>query len=342
MEHYGDFELEIIMKEQASEVADFLRSNQLTFESDIEYTAVIKVKGTIAATGSFAGNVLKCIAVLEEYQGYGLAAKIVSELIAAQFQRGRNHLFLYTKPSNRKTFGGLGFYEIETVAGQAILMENKSDGIQKYVEALQPFRQAGVNVGGIVMNCNPFTLGHQHLIEYAAAKCDILHVFIVWEDRSVFPNEVRYRLVKEGTGHLKNIVIHKATHYIISNATFPSYFLKTEHEAVEVHAKLDLGIFIRYIAPALGINRRFVGEEPFCRTTAIYNDTMRQMLPSGNITVEQIERFAVAAQPVSASRVRALIKSGDMDQVQALVPEVTYRFLISPPGAEIIRQIQVG
>ncbi|EFA28598.1 ABC transporter, ATP-binding protein, partial [Haemophilus influenzae HK1212] len=38
--------------------------------------------------------------------------------------------------------------------------------------------------GSIVMNANPFTLGHRYLIEQALQQCDHLHLFIVGEDAS--------------------------------------------------------------------------------------------------------------------------------------------------------------
>ena len=72
------------------------------------------------------------------------------------------------------------------------------------------------------MNANPFTLGHQYLVETAAASCDLLHLFIVSEDSSLVPFSVRKKLVMEGTAHLKNICYHESGPYIISSATFPS------------------------------------------------------------------------------------------------------------------------
>lgn len=40
-------------------------------------------------------------------------------------------------------------------------------------------------IGGIVMNCNPFTLGHRYLIEQSASKVDKLFIFVVEEDKSI-------------------------------------------------------------------------------------------------------------------------------------------------------------
>ena len=57
------------------------------------------------------------------------------------------------------------------------------------------------------MNANPFTLGHQYLVEKASSENDVLHLFIVSDDSSLVPFEVRKKLVIEGTKHLKNIQI---------------------------------------------------------------------------------------------------------------------------------------
>ena len=54
----------------------------------------------------------------------------------------------------------------------------------------------------LVMNANPFTLGHQYLAENAAAACDILHLFVVSEDASLVPFAVRKWLAAEGVKHL--------------------------------------------------------------------------------------------------------------------------------------------
>ena len=67
-----------------------------------------------------------------------------------------------------------------------------------YVNQLQRYRR---NVGAIVMNCNPFTLGHLYLIEYAAKEVDQLFIFVVEEDASFFSFDDRIMLVREGTKH---------------------------------------------------------------------------------------------------------------------------------------------
>ncbi|MDD4753220.1 MAG: [citrate (pro-3S)-lyase] ligase [Desulfitobacteriaceae bacterium] len=317
----------------------FLNKQGLTLDNDIEYSMALTDSGRIVAAGSFAGRVLKCIAVDEDYKGWGLSAKVVSHLVNELYRRGRTHLFIYTKPQNKNIFSELGFSPVAEVPSKVILMENRADGIKRYLEEVSTARKKGGFSAAVVVNCNPFTLGHKYLIEYAAARCDSLDVFVVWEDKSSFPSEIRYRLVKDGVGHIPNVAVHKGKDYIISEATFPSYFIKEYEDYVETHAKLDIAVFAEHIAPALGIVKRFVGEEPYCPVTSVYNRIMKEILPVKGIEVEVVPRISYKGKVISASRVRELIKMGEMDKVKELVPEITYDYLTSSEADKIIKKL---
>ena len=114
-----------------------------------------------------------------------------------------------------------------------------------------------------MVNCNPFTLGHRYLIEAAAAEVDTLYVFVVQEDRSVFPFAVRERLVREGTADLENVVVLASSWYAVSQVTFPAYFLKADESAAELQMEVDLVLFGKYLAPFFHVGRRFIGVEPY-------------------------------------------------------------------------------
>ena len=182
------------------------------------------------------------------------------------------HLFLYTKVKSSRFFGDLGFYEIARVEDTLVFMENRRDGFGAYLRDLEKTRTEGKSAA-LVMNANPFTLGHQYLVERAAAACDTLHLFVVSEDASLVPFAVRRKLVEAGVAHLPNVVLHDSGPYIISNATFPSYFLKDEAAVIDGHARLDLAVFTK-IAAALNITARYVGEEPASQVTGLYNQIM--------------------------------------------------------------------
>ena len=107
------------------------------------------------------------------------------------------HIYLSKKPKYGDLFENLGFYKIAEVPNSVSLLENKSNGIKSYVKELERFKFKRDKVAALVMNCNPFTLGHQYIIEKAAFENDIVHIFIVWEDRSSFPSEIRYNLLRK-------------------------------------------------------------------------------------------------------------------------------------------------
>ncbi|WP_338418608.1 [citrate (pro-3S)-lyase] ligase [Clostridium beijerinckii] len=322
-----------------NELKNFLTKQGLRFDNNIEYTVALYDNNRIIATGSFDGKILKCIAVDENYKGMGISNKIVSELINEQYRRGNNHLFVYTKPSNYTMFKDFGFYKIEEVPNKVILLENDPNGINSFLNRIHDKKVDGKIISSVVVNCNPFTLGHKYLIEKASKQSDVVHVFVVSEDRSVFSAKVRFRLVEEGLKHLKNIVIHSGEEYIISSATFPSYFIKKLDEAVKIHTVLDIKIFANYIVPMLGINRRYVGEEPSCEVTKTYNETMKEILPSYKVDVIEVPRIGIGNNVTSASRVRKLIKENNFLALKDLIPESTYKFLISSEAKAIINKL---
>ncbi|KUO75058.1 MAG: [citrate [pro-3S]-lyase] ligase [Clostridia bacterium BRH_c25] len=340
---YGSFREQVVNlhnEAERSELSEFLKRQGLLLEADIEYTIALLDGRKIAAVGSLSERVMKCIAVDGEYKNMGLASGIVTNLINEAYARGKTHLFIYTKPENKCIFTELGFYTIAEVPEKSVLMENRSDGIKRYIDEIVNESRTKGDSGAIIVNCNPFTLGHKYLIEYAASQCRYLHVFVLWEEKSCFPAEIRYRLVKEGVRHLSNVILHSGKDYIISNATFPSYFIKTYEQWVETYARLDIEIFAKYIAPALDIRKRFAGEEPYCRVTAVYNEVMQEILPAHGIDVQILPRVGINGKPISASIVRALIRSGTIEKVSGLVPESTYRFLLSSEAEDIIRHIR--
>jgi [citrate (pro-3S)-lyase] ligase len=311
------------------ELRGFLARNGLKYDERIGCSICLVENDEIAATGSLDGRVIKCVAVSPGFQSEGLAARIVSGLVGEAARNGVFHLFLFTKPENEALFGGLGFYTVAKTA-EALLMENRKDGVAAFVAALErPEPSAGGRTGSIVMNCNPFTLGHQYLVERAAAECGVLHVFVVSEDRSAFPPEARLRLARAGTAHIKNALVHPTGPYLISAATFPDYFIKDTVRAETVNAFLDLKIFAERFARPLGITARFVGEEPLDPVTGAYNLQMKEALPALGIEVREIKRLEQKGTPVSASRVRLLLADGRLDEALELVPPATGEYLRS-------------
>ena len=181
--------------------------------------------------------------------------------------------------------------------------------------------------GAIVMNCNPFTLGHQYLIEYASQHVDYLYVFVVQEDKSYFKFEDRFDLVKMGTSYIKNVKVVPSGKFIISSTTFSEYFDKENLNGTAIDPSLDIEIFGKHIAPALNISVRFVGEEPIDHVTNQYNISMKLLLPKYGIELVQIPRKKYESDVISASHVRQYISEGKWEEIRNIVPDITYQFL---------------
>lgn len=309
-----------------SDTEQFLKSLGLEWEEGLETTCNLVENGVICATGSRQGNVLKCIGVSPEYQGLGISAAILTELVKDAYLNGIFHLFLYTKPQNRQMFAGCGFYEVAATA-DVLLMENRRNGIRDFLRTL-PRRSEAADIGAVVANCNPFTNGHLYLIEQAAARSDFLYLFILSEDRSEFSAADRLLLAREGTAHISNLAVYPTGDYLISQATFPQYFLKEKQRANLIQCELDLNIFCSWFARYFGITKRYVGSEPYCPVTSEYNRRMKAVLPQRGIDVIELARREINGSAISASRVRELLHKGQMPEVRSLVPDTTYRYLI--------------
>ena len=337
------------------QVVALLASQNLTLDKNLDYIAAIYDGETVIGTGSAYKNSLRCFAIDPNYKGAALLNTLLTYLVDMQYERGNYELFIYTKTESAKFFKDLGFYEIASIDNVITFLENNRIGFTQYIKKLQResadlvetmSTKKGCNPSeleqhAIVMNANPFTLGHLHLVEQASKTADILHLFMVSDDSSLVPFSVRKRLILAGTAHIDNIVYHECGPYMISSATFPGYFQKDKAHVVESQAALDINIFST-IAKALHIRKRFVGDEPLSGVTHMYNKTMARELPKYGIeqvVVPRIETHLVttenkvatadltdSTQVISASIVRQAIKDGNWPCVKAMTPASTYEF----------------
>ena len=337
-------------------VEQFLEANQLRLD-EVDYYAVVTRPDSdeILAGGGLQGDIVKCIAVGEQLRDEHISNRLISHLISEASQRGHQSVKVFTKPQNRQIFESFGF-RLVGEAPLAILMEN-GQGIERYKSYLQGVSDAISRTpvpphphtsGIIVMNANPFTRGHQYLIEQAAQQVEHLFVIPVKEDRSMFPYVERKAMIEaaiklieskspslsgEGRGGA-SITLCEGSDYAISAATFPTYFLKRLDNAADTQMRLDLDIFKRHLAPALGATIRFVGSEPDDALTCHYNELMREMLPE----VREIERMQENGEVVSASKVRKALENGDFQRAAALVPPTTIPYLLAHLATDALQQ----
>lgn len=340
---YGlDIEIvDIENNKERKEVEEFLQRFQLQYEKDIDFTLVAREQGKIIATSSKAKNIIKAFAIEEKYRGQGISAALITKIIDKMFDQGIYHSFIFTKPENVQIFSGLNYKLIHSTE-KAALLENGIYGINSYLNKVIKENNIDVTVprGAIVMNCNPFTKGHEFLIEKASKELEEVIIFIVEEDKSDFSFATRYKLVKEGVSHLKNVKVIKGGEYIISQATFPSYFLKKEDDKLKVYTEMDAGIFGKYFCSQLNINVRYLGQEPNCIVTNAYNNTLIKELRKYGVEVRIVERMKKDETIISASKVRNLIKDEQYWAIEGLVPKVTWDFLNTSQGKETMKKIR--
>ncbi len=349
------------------QVETFLAANGLRLEPVDDYYCIISEEGSIDAGAGISGDVIKCVAVAASERSRGLLSPLISHVISQASNQGHSNLKVFTKPGNEDIFSSLGFHTIAR-APLAILMEN-GHGLEDYLtslsasssggettatlgtlrggtgaerseasggaersEAVEPSEQeADTAAGVIVMNANPFTLGHRYLVDTASEQAEKLFVIPVKEDVSLFPYEERLEMIRRGCEGLATVL--DGSDYQISAATFPTYFLKDLSEASETQMLLDLDLFGRHIAPALGATVRFVGTEPSDPLTARYNELMNEVLPSYGIQVVEIPRL----NGVQASDVRKALEQGSFQTAASMTTTATWPYLTAELMARALR-----
>lgn len=180
-------------------------------------------------------------------------------------------------------------------------------------------------VGAIVMNANPFTKGHKHLVEYASKQVDYLYLFVLQEEKSQFSFEDRFAMVKLGTAEYKNVSVLKGGEFIISGNTFPEYF---DSEEKCVDCSKDIEIFACLIAPIFNIKTRFVGREPYSVITNQYNEQMKKILPEYDIELVEIERLAIKENTISATKVRKAKEEKNECILLDMLPETSIKYML--------------
>ncbi len=358
-------------------VERFLETNQLRLDEVDYYAIVTEPDGDeILAGGGLQGDIIKCIAVSEQLRDAHLSNRLISHLISEAAQRGHHSVKVFTKPQNRQVFESLGF-RLVGEAPLAILMEN-GHGMEDYKKYLQDISLSTLHsslsslhsplstllsplstkTGIIVMNANPFTLGHRYLIEQAAQQVDHLFIIPVKEERSLFPYAERKAMIEQSLSILrstrrgafvakrrknsplstKNGAVLSGSDYAISAATFPTYFLKQLSDAADTQMLLDIDIFCRHIAPALGATVRFVGSEPTDALTRRYNELLAEQLPKHGLRLKEIPRLQAEQAPISATTVRSLMAQGIFVEATKLVPPTTIPYLLAHLACDALQQ----
>jgi [citrate (pro-3S)-lyase] ligase len=324
---------------EVQEIKEFLGKFDVVWDNP-DKTYVIRDKGKIISTGSVSGNILKYFFSEEEYKGQGTMTIIYNSLLNYLVEKNIGSYFVFTTPSNKKIFESLGLNEVHST-DKVTLFEGGFYSYNKWIDKVKSYigPKKGRR-GAIIVNCNPMTLGHKYLMEKALDEVDELLIFVVEEDKSVFPFKDRFGILQKELSSYDRIKLLEGGPYIISQATFPTYFIKKKDEMLETYTNLDGSIFADKIAKDLEIDIRFFGSEPTDLVTLAYNKSMDRILKSRGIDVKIFERKSLDDTIISASSVRKLIKEDRLEEAFKYLPSSTIEYLKSDRGREVIEKIK--
>lgn len=328
---YSEYEINNVplsLKPARQRVERFLAESGLRLDDVDIYATVTRIDSDeIIAGGGLSGNVVKCLAVNETLRGTGMMQRLISHLLSEAHSHGHDCVRVFTKPDNREIFESLSFTTLAS-APKAIFMEHGMHGIDSYISYLKSQSRTTATNGVIVMNANPFTIGHKALVEWASEQVDTLYVIAVKEDLSLFTSDERLKMIRRGCQHMSKVVVCEGSDYAISAQTFPTYFLKKLDDATDTHITLDLDLFANHIAPSLEATVRFVGSEPDDAVTARYVELMQEQLPQRGIKVSVMPRIKQGDTTVSATMVRKYLNENHLQPAAQLVPSTTMPELI--------------
>ena len=311
-----------ILQSEKQAVVDFLATFDLKFNNMADYTAYVEVDDKIVATISLAKNLICDLAVSNHLQGENLATLLISHAVAVLRENKIYGYKVFTKPTYLDKFLDLGFRVL--IKGQSfVALEGGESNVFNTLKNLKT--KITMDLGGfdgdygaIVLNANPFTLGHLALVEHALSKHDKVLLFVVEEDLSEFSFKERFSLTYLATINYRDrVCVLPSTDYVVSKATFPDYFMRSADEHSKAHAEYDAMLFDEYFMKELGITKRYIGTE-VKQYMSIYNQTLTEVLKD---RLELVPRFTKNDEIISASTVRDLLKKGEFDRAIDLVPK---------------------
>jgi [citrate (pro-3S)-lyase] ligase len=348
---------QLITAEDFRKALGFLARYDLKLPEGIDYGLGYFEENILKGTAFLAKNIICGLCTEPHSQGLGVAAALISKIILIGADRGIGHFLLFTKPAQADKFGSLGFNLLAQTQMASLLELGQPDylaWINQTRGLIQNFGQLPLAsdsrsdksrpaFGSVVMNANPFTLGHKHLVREGLKACQRLVVFVVQEEASCFPFDVRLKLVTQGLAEFPGVIVVPSGPYMVSRASFPAYFTDDLQLGI-VQAKLDCQIFASKIAPDLNIKVRFLGEEPFSEVTNEYNLAASEIFPRMGLNFFIVPRLKERDEPISASAVRDLLRDNSCpdrrSKLSALVPETTLNYLMSANAKAVLETLQ--
>ena len=275
------------------QLSQLLVSNNLFFDLSLEIDESMGLfsDNQLIATASINGRVIKGFALKEGFQKINFIAILLGELLKKLFEKGIKKNFIYTQKKYRQYFECLG-YRFIAKCENSILLEHGLGNINDYQEYLKKYVSLDdiLVKGSIVINPKRFDSEQLLIIEKAAFNCDILYIFIIHDNDSLYQFYKKERRIIKKTNHLKNVIVLDGGDYVTSFSIFPEYFIRNMSEKIKTEATIDVDIFTRYISTILGISKRFVERKPSDEFSCLNNEIIKMQLSKFGIEYIEIEK----------------------------------------------------
>lgn len=326
-----DYPLPLCSGRDRQAAQQLIEGNDLRFESDFDDLVGIFKDDRLAACGARRGRVLKMLVVADEFRGEGLIGDIITELMRLGREAGEDGFFIFSRPCAVESFARLGFKPLAE-HGKVTLLEHGHQ-LHRYLAGRAPLMRSGNN-SAVLINANPFTFGHAHLVEQAARIADTVYVFVHRDGPYLFPPAVRLELARRGVAHIANAVVTDTGPYRLRADAFPGYFLRPDDDADAIRMGLEGQLFGRHIAPPFHIRSRVVGSEPLDPAGRGYNQMIRPQLAQWDIRLVEIERTQRGGLWISTKQARKALLEGNSVRLAAMVPEAVLAYLRIPEVAD--------
>ena len=245
------------------------------------------------------------------------------------------YIFHFTAPDGKLSRYGKDGMRFEITErefhGYLGLIGDGEDGLKQWEKQLSEDINLPEGSSLVVLNANPFTIGHRYLVDIARRRSSHVLVLVIQgkpesggkgnheNTGMVFPFRERMAMTEKGLADMAGVTILPSGPYIISRNDFPRDFLSRELGRVPAHAALD-SMVICHVCKALGIKSLFAGDEPRDEMSEIHLKALRSACASSGLALRVAERKRLGEKYISSSMVRQDIADGNMDEAVLLAP----------------------
>lgn len=215
------------------------------------------------------------------------------------------------------------------------------DKLMKFAEKYKKnininFNDKSINIGGIVVTCNPFTNGHKHLIKIASEMFDEVIIFFSFRDaRFIYTYDVHLEMTKIGSSEFKNVHVIPMPEFFSFATFFPQYNdynLRQNKNLIAMNSYATNYSFCKMFK-YFNVKYRLFGEETDDAVTLQHMRQAQYLMPQYGVNVIVIPRKKFSnnqyntIRPVSGTLCREYLKNKNYEAVRGFVPDNVINYL---------------